>query len=162
MADDWAEKNREARRQRRQEKQQQEQEVQKRRRFAANGAGELFGNIQKRITQDVGIYKEDVVFQSLEVQLLSDVKFVVRRRGSPKAEATISLDVTMIMCEYTFGKKNAKERQATPRPSRTLRVCADSDGALTVYKNGNGQACADESEVSEYILTPLLDYVDSL
>jgi hypothetical protein len=160
MPEDWAKKYVDAHNQEQQEKQQKEQDVQARRRLAEDGAREKFHQIRERVNQDLQILRGGVAFQSIEFEETSEVKFTVISRGAPRVELHVDLNGITIRCEYTFSSKD--NPQARPRiEPKTLRVNSDLDGRITVAENGAGKTFTDDSEVSDFLLRPLLTYITS-
>jgi hypothetical protein len=160
MSDDWARKYIEGYNREQQEKQHREQEAQARRRLAEDGAREKFHQIRERVNQDVQTLRGGVAFQSMEFAEPSEMKFTVISRGAPRVELQVDLNVTTIRCEYTFSSKD--NPQARPRiEPKTLRISSDLDGRISVAENGAGKTFTDDSEVSDFLLRPLLTYITS-
>ena len=159
MSDDWAKKFVEDHNQEQLGKQQKDQEAQARRRLAEDGAREKFHQIRERIDQDIQILRGAVAFHSLELDKSLEGKLTVLHRGDPRVELTVNLNVTTIVCEYTFSPKEPGRARKEPK---TLRICSDLDGVITVSENGKGKTFAYDSEVSEFLLQPLIHYVTSL
>jgi hypothetical protein len=160
MPDDWAKRYVEAHNQEQQEKQQKEQDAQARRRLAEDGAREKFHQIRERIRQDVQVLRGGVAFQRMEFDGTSEVKFVVISRGAPRVELNVDLNVTTIRCEYTFSSKDNANARPRIEP-KTLRIGSDLDGHISVAENGAGKTFTDDSEVSDFLLRPLLTYITS-
>jgi hypothetical protein len=160
MADDWAKKYVEAHNQEQREKQQKEQDAQARRRLAEDGAREKFHQIYERARQDVEVLRGGVAFQSMEFDPISEVRFAVISRGAPRVELNVDLNVTTIRCEYTFSSKDNPQGRPKTEP-KTLRISSDLDGRIAVAENGAGKTFMDESEVSDFLLRPLLTYITS-
>jgi hypothetical protein len=158
MPDDWAKKFVENYNQEQMGKQQKEQEAQARRRLAEDGAREKFHNIRERVKQDIQILRGAVAFQSVELQEFPEDKFTVISRGDLRVELNANLSVTTIVCEYTFSPKEAGRARKEPK---TLRICSDLDGRITVAENGEGKTFVYDSEVSEFLLKPLLNHINS-
>jgi hypothetical protein len=156
MSDGWAKKYVEDHEQERQEKRHKEQEAQTRRSYADAGAPDKFHMLRARIAQDIQTLREDVTFQALRIQDFPHGKFAVVNDSLPRVELSLELKITMITCDYVF------HVQAGGHPkteSRTLRICADLDGNLTIYKNGGSDDFTDESDVSEFLLLPVLKHI---
>jgi hypothetical protein len=159
MADDWAKKYVEVHNQEQQEKQQRERDAQARRRLAEDGAPEKFHQIRERVRQDVEVLRGGVAL-NIEFDWISEVNFAVISRGAPRVELQVNLNVTTIKCNYAFSSKD--NPQARPRiEPKTLRIHSNLDGRITVAENGQGRTFADDSEVSDFLLRPLLTYVTS-
>jgi hypothetical protein len=158
MSDDWAKKYIEVYNREQQEKQHKEQEAQERRRLAEDAAREKFHQMRERIRQDVQTLHGGVAFQSMEFDETSEAKFTVIFRGPPRVELDVNLNVTTIVCEYTFSPKEVGRAKHEPK---TLRICSDLDGRITVAENEGGKIFTDDSEVSDFLLRPLLNYITS-
>jgi hypothetical protein len=155
MSDDWAREYAEAHNRELQEKRQKEHDAQTRRSYAEQGARAKFQEIRQRIEQDLRTLGEaSETFATLGVQESSDQKFVVRHL-IPWVELSVELHTAMIKydCRFSPGGESAKDE------SKTLRISSDLSGVLTVYENGGGKALADTSEISKFILKPLIDFL---
>jgi hypothetical protein len=165
MPDDWVEKYIGEHNQKREVQRHEEQEAQKRRGYAEAGADGKFYQIRERVAQDIQRLSGISTFQSVEFDGTLAKEFTVVSRGAPRVELKGSLSGVMIRCDYKlFPKENTKKSQANrePKPlSITLSIYSDSDSNLTVRENGNGRTFAYESEVSEFILLPLLNHIAS-
>jgi hypothetical protein len=159
MPDDWAKKYVAEYTRTREVKRRRNEESQRRREYAEAGADSKFRQIRERIAQDVQTLAAAVPFHPVEVS--GDGRaFTVISPGTPQAALTVSLTGTRVGCAYRFSPQDGagdKERQ----DSKTLRLSADMAGRLTVYEEGGGKAFAYDSEVSEFLLKPLLDHVTS-
>jgi hypothetical protein len=151
MSEDWARESARAHNQELQEKRQRDQDTQTRRRYAEHGAQAKFQEIRERVEQDLRTLRETSdTFAALGVRKFSDQKFVVEH-VTPWVELSVELHIAMIKCDYRFSAGGSANE------SKTLRICSDLSGALTVYENGGGRAFADTSEISEFILNPLIN-----
>jgi hypothetical protein len=161
MSDDWAKKYVESYNQEQQEKQRKEQEARMMLRLAEDGAHKKFHQIRECIERDIHTLRGAAVFQSVELDKSVGGKLTVIHRGTPRVELHVDLNATTLSCEYTFPTKGgAKETQAK-RESKTLLICSDLDSNITVQEKREGKTFVDESEVSEFLLMPLLDYINS-
>jgi hypothetical protein len=160
MSDDWARKYIEVYNREQQEKQHREQEAQARRRLAEDGAREKFHQRRERVNQDVQTLRGGVAFHSMEFDEPSEMKFTVISRGAPRVELQVDLNVTTIRCEYTFSSKDNPLARPRIEP-KTLRISSDLDGHIPVAENGAGKTFTDDSEVSDFLLRPLLTYITS-
>lgn len=161
MADDWAKKYVDDHNQEQLGKQQKEQEAQARRRLAEDGAREKFHQIRERVDQDLQLLRDAVAFRSVELDKSLEGRFTVINRGAPRVELNVNLSVTTIVCEYKFyPKEGSKGNQAKKEP-KTLRICSDLDGHITVAENGAGKTFTYDSEVSEFLLHPVLNHIVS-
>jgi hypothetical protein len=158
MSDDWAKRYAEDFERELAGAQEQALKTQKRRTFAEAGAGAKFNDIRERVLQDLNTLRKVATFASLELQESSGKRFIVSHR-SPLAEVAIELHLTMIGCDYTLSKIDGRVEQRVPGKSKTLRICSDLDGILTVYGNGDEKAFADNAEVSRFILNPVIDFL---
>jgi hypothetical protein len=165
MSDDWVEKYIGEHNQKREVQRHEEQEAQKRRGYAEAGADGKFHQIRERVAQDIQKLSGVSTFQSVWFQGDLLREFRVNSRGDPQAELKASLNGVMIRCDYKlFPKEDPKKPQLKREPkllSTTLSICSDSDSNLTVRENGNGRTFAYESDMSEFILMPLLTYITS-
>jgi hypothetical protein len=156
MSDDWARKYIDTHRQRQQEK----RDAQERGRLARAGAPDMFQRIKDRIRQNLTTFHEAGVLQSLQFNEASTTKFFVSdmtpRATDGRPTLVVELDMILVKYHHLFPPKEGKKE---PHVSTgALRICSDLEGTTQVYKNGD--AFADESAVSEFLLRPLLDCVD--
>lgn len=151
MSDDWAEKHIGVHKQ----KQQEQQNRQTRVSLAQGGASDMFQRIRKRIQHDIQTFHDGSILQSLTLKGDSPGKFVVSSLF-PLVRMEVELNIVLIQYQYGFG---GQDKRADYHPG-TLRICSDLGGVLTVYRNGTEEAFADESEVSEFLLRPMLDYIE--
>jgi hypothetical protein len=100
-----------------------------------------------------------VPFQSVEVGS-SGREFTVISRGAPRAVVTVRLNGIMVSCEYLFSPREGAHERDMPL-SKTLRICSDLEGHITVHESGSGKAFAYDSDVSEFLLRPILDHITS-
>jgi hypothetical protein len=149
MSDDWARKYIDIHKQRQQEK----QDEQSRGQLARAGAPDMFQRIKSRVQQDLKTLHDAGVLQSLQVTHTTATSFTVndmsRREGS-RLTLIVELKVVLVEYHYFFPKRE--------REDRALRIGSDLEGVIRVCKNG--EDFADESEVSEFLLRPLLDAID--
>lgn len=154
MSDDWVEKYMDLHNQRQREK----QDARARRSLAEGAAPEKFSQIRRRIEQDVQAFRGVVAFQALEVRAMSSSgKFQVFY-PFPRVTLDMGFDAILVKYEYAFSPKEGSMKSRVERKPGTLRICSDLDGCLTVYRNGDGEAFVDDSEISEFLLKPILDY----
>jgi hypothetical protein len=165
MSDDWVEKFIGEHNRKREEQRQEEQEAQKRRSYAEAGADGKFHQIRERVAQDIQKLGGIPTFQSVWFEGGLPREFRVISHGALWAELKVSLNGVMIRCDYKlFPKEDPKKPQPKrePKPlSTTLSICSDSDSNMTVRENGNGRIFTYESDVSEFILLPLLTHISS-
>lgn len=150
MAQDWAKKFVEAHEQELTDKRQKEQEKQLCQRYADAGAEEKFLAIRTRIEEDLKILKRSALFHPLEMQIVSNREFKISYRGYTRVELETKLDVTIIRYQHFTSS------------SKSLRICSDTDGNLSVYKNGSTDACEDEEEISEFLLSPMIQEIKKI
>lgn len=140
---------------------QERQDTQTRRRLAEVGAPEMFKQIRERIAQDVHMLSSIPAFQLLKVMYPYPVEthggFHVMHPSAPWVELAVTREGILISCKYTFKPKNGQGR-SREEPG-TLRICSDLDARLTVYRNGDGGPFTDLSEVSEFLLKPMLEHI---
>ncbi len=122
--------------------------------LAKAGALGVFQKIEERIKRDLQEFHDSGLFLNLYFSPGSHAgRFGVELSGySPQALLGASLNVVLIQCSYVPKKGN----QSKPYTA-TLKVCADLDGTMLIYKDG--ELLGDESDlsrVSEHILQPLL------
>jgi hypothetical protein len=155
MSDDWARKYIDIHKQ----KQQEKQDAQERGRLARAGAPDMFQRIKDRIRQDLKTFYDAGVLHSLVFNDVSETNFAVNdmspRTGS-RPTLVVELDIILVKYGHLLSLKQGKNDPN--RSTGALRICSDSEGVTQVYKNG--ETFADESEVSEFLLRPLLDFVD--
>jgi hypothetical protein len=157
MPDDWAKKFVENYNQEHLGKQQKEQEAQARRSLANAGAHERFHRIREHVRLDVETLKEAVGFASVEWDIPSDREFIVTYRGALRLELKVSFSDIMIVCNYDYTPKGSPAK----KESVTLRICSDLDGVLTVSESNGEKTFAYDSEVSEFILRPVITHIIS-
>lgn len=142
-------------------RQQEKQDAQKRRHLAEAGGPEKFSQIRERIEQDIQTLRSVLAFQAVEMKVMdSSRRFQVRHASAPRVTLDVDFDVLLVKYKYAFFPKEGSDKSRVEQKPGTLRISSDLDGVLTVYENGNGEAFADESEVSEFLLKPLLDHID--
>jgi hypothetical protein len=137
------------------QKQQEKQNTQKRADLAERGAPNAFQQIRERIQQDIDTLHKAGIFSSVILKESSfREEFEVTATSSPFAALRVKLSTVLI--EYTYTSSPKGKLNKGPG---ALRVSSDVEGVTQVHDNG--KTFADESEVSEFLLRPLLDYVDS-
>ena len=157
MSDNWAKQYVESQNRAREAKQRRGEETQKRLEYAEAGANSKFHQIRERIAQDIQTLAAAVPFHPVEVSGHGRA-FTVSSPGTPQAALTVSLNGTGVGCEYRFSPKDGAGDNDR-KSSKTLRISSDMEGRITVYEDGGGKAFAYDSEVSEFLLKPLLDHV---
>jgi hypothetical protein len=154
MSEDWAREYAEAHNEELKEKRQKEQDAQTRRRYAEQGARAKFQEIRERVEQDLRTLREtSETFAALGVRESSDQRFVVAQ-ATPWIDLSVELHLAMIKCECRFSSGGSAKDE-----SKTLRICSDLGGALTVYENGGGEEFANTAEISHFILKPAIGYL---
>jgi hypothetical protein len=157
MSDDWAKQYLEEDNRRREAKQRRDEEAQKRQECAEAGANGKFDQIRERVVQDMQTLSHAVPFQSVEVGS-SGREFTVISRGAPRVVLRVRLNGSMVSCEYLLSPKEGSNERDKPL-SKTLRICSDLEGHITVQESGSGKAFAYDSDVSEFLLRPMLDHI---
>jgi hypothetical protein len=140
-------------------RQQERQEAKERRRLAETRAPEMFKSIQERIVQDVHMLSNVSTFQLLKVGYPASGGFQVIHPSSPWVELDVAREGILISYTYTFKLKDGQGRSR--EELGTLRICSDLDARLTVYRNGDGGAFTGLSDVSEFLLKPMLEHIAS-
>lgn len=154
MSDDWARECAEAHNEELKEKRRKEHDAQTRRRYAEQGAGAKFQEIRERVEHDLRTLREtSETFAVLGMREFSDQRFVVAQ-VTPWIELSVELHLTMIKCECRFSSGGSAKDE-----SKTLRICSDVGGALTVYENGGGKAFTKTAEISRFILKPAIEFL---
>jgi hypothetical protein len=128
--------------------------------MAVSGALSVFQKIQNRIKQDIQTFHDSGLFPNLRAGLeVPKAGFTVTVSDSlSRATLLMQLNVVLISYGYMF----EKEGRTTP-DSGSLKVCSDLEGNLRVYKDGERLADeSDVSEISEFLLRPLLNHIDAL
>jgi hypothetical protein len=165
MADDWAKKYIEEHGRKRAEKERETRDAQARQTHAEAGGSGKFQQIRKRVAQDVRALNGDPDFRSLEYDGTSGREFTVISRESPRVELKVSLSELLVSCEYMlFAKEDPKEPHAKREPkslSKTLRIRSDLGGNVTVAEDGVGEVFVTDAEVSDFLLRPLLNHINS-
>lgn len=155
MSDDWARKYIDIHKQ----KQQEKQDAQERGRLARAGAPDAFQRMKNRVQQDLQTFHNAGALRSLEFTDISTERFAVNDMSSSytsnRPTLVVELDMILVKYDYLFPKQGKKESY---RSTGALRICSDLEGVTQAYKNS--ETFADESEVSEFLLRPLLDFVD--
>lgn len=157
MSDEWAKQYLDIHTQRQQEK----RDAQRRRQLAEAGAPDMFQRLKDRVQQDLRTLFDAGVLRSLTFRETSASEFSVRDMDVRWTEfppsLVVELDMILVKYQYRFpveeGSRKIQEKVGT------LRICSDLDGVTHLYKNGD--TFADESEASEFLLKPLLDFVDA-
>lgn len=108
--------------------------------LAEAGALALFQKIEERVQQDLQEFHDAGLFRDLTLSPGSRAgRFgVSSTEEPPQAALAALLNIVLIECRYAV--KNEKPY------SVTLKICADLDGNLLVYKDG--KMIAEESDVS--------------
>lgn len=159
MSDDWAKKYIDIHKQ----KQQEKLDAQERAKLARSVAPDMFQRIKKQVQRDIQTLHAAGVLLSLRFNDSGEDKFSVSdtaSRSSPH-QATVVVVLKTIIVEYVHFFPKKDEEGMDDRDSGTLRICSNLDGVAQVYRNGKGWAFVDEAEVSEFLLKPLLEYVES-
>jgi hypothetical protein len=148
MADDWAKEYLSTYKQKQQQKQQKRANAQKKADLAEAGAPDIFQRIRDRIEQDLRTFHDGGELQNLQmVEEYEAGEFAVSSVApSPTAGLHVKLSRVLIEYSYYFPAKGKKSEGKCG----TLRIAAELDGEITVYKNGD--SFADEAEVSEFLL----------
>ncbi len=156
MSGDWAMKYIDTHKQR----QQEQKNRQRRADLAATGAPSVFQKITDRIRLDIQTFHNAGALLDLKViEETPEGEFrVVWSVNSWVAALDLKLNIVLIQYEQALGK----EARSLDFKRGTLRICSDLDGIMKVYRNGdkNGNAFVDETEISEFLLQPLLDHID--
>jgi hypothetical protein len=163
MSDDWAKKYIDIHKQKQQEKRQKEQEAQAKTQLARAVAPGMFQRIKDRVERDLDTVHADGVFLSVHFNDMNMREFTVNDMTPRvlKYQPTVHVELDMIVVKYAFLFPQKRGGTEADETRGTLRICSDIDGVPQVYQNGSGEAFADESEISEFLLRPLLEYVDS-
>jgi hypothetical protein len=157
MSDDWAKNYIGIHRQRQQEK----QDAQERTRLARVGAPDMFQRMKNRVRQDLQTLHDAGVVQSLGLSDDSTESFSVGDTGRTLSNPSLVVELEIILVKYQHLFSPPKGGKDNIRKSvGALRICSDLNGVIRVYQNGSEQAFADESDISEFLLRPLLDFVD--
>jgi hypothetical protein len=152
VSEDWVKKHIEMREQKLRDK----QDAQKRAQLAESGALDMLHRIKHRVREDLKAFRDAGVYRSLELGETSMESFSVTDTGFvERPSLLVSLEIILVKYSYRFP---AKKSDPGYRDDGVLRVCSDLTGITQVYKNGD--AFADESGVSEFLLKPLLDFID--
>lgn len=159
MSDDWVKQYLDEHSRKREERRQKEEEAQKRRDHAEAGASGKFHQIRARVDQDLRALRDVVPFQSVEFDEGMGREFTVMSRGAHRVELKVSLNGLLIRCDYSYFSEGGLKGIPTSSESKTLRISSDIEGRIVVYKNGSDEVFAFDSEVSEFLLTPMLKYI---
>lgn len=155
MSDDWAKNYIGVHKQ----KQQERENNQRRADLAAAGAPDMFQRIKERVQRDLQTFHGDGVLQNLQMEnWVMTGKFGVLSQA-PYVEglfAHLEVELSIVLIKYTYFFRS-KEKKIEQKPG-ALRIDADLHGEIRVRRNG--ETFTDESEVSEFLLRPLLDFVD--
>ena len=158
MSDDWAMKYIDIHKQ----KQQEKRDTQEKARLARSVAPDMFQRIKNRIQRDLETLHNAGVLQSVQFSETAMEKFAVSaalHSSQPRGPILVAeLDSVIIKYVYAFPNDAG---DSVPTDAGTLRICSDLGGTAQVYRNGSGKAFADESDVSEFLLRHVLEYVDS-
>lgn len=155
MSDDWAKKYIRTYEQ----KQQEKQNIQKKADLAERGAPNALRQIRERIRQDLDTLHKAGIFPS--VRLTEDASRgedfeVTANSSTSNLAATLRTQSNRVLIECTYTSFPKGKVNTGPV---TLRVSSDLQGVTQIHDNG--KTFADESEVSEFLLKPLLDHIDS-
>lgn len=160
MSDDWAKKYVVNHKREQEEKRQKEEDERTKRSLAVARGPEKFQRIRERIMVDLQTLKETVAFQHGEMENSTDTTLTVVFRGEPRVKVDITLfDSRIIQCQYEFSPKlGAKSRDVIGK-CKTLKIYSDLDAIITVQDEDVGSVFSDDADISELILTPMLEYV---
>jgi hypothetical protein len=156
MVDDWVKKYVNSYKQRQQQKQQEQANAQKRAELAEAQAPDIFQRIRDRIEHDIRRCHDTEAFRDLQiVEKYEDGEFTVSYTAQPStAVLNVKLSRVIIGYAYLFSPKG----KAPEEKCGSLRIAAELEGEAKIYKNGD--TFADEVEISEFFLTPLLKYIE--
>lgn len=159
MSDDWTKKYLDAYKGRQQEK----RETQERTRLARAVAPDMFQRIKNRVQRDLQTFHDAGTLHSLQFNDMEAQVFAVNDLSPRPLQnpPTVIVELDMIVVKYAYHFPHKTGEKSVRREEGALRICADLNGVTQVYRNGSGEAFTDESDISEFLLRPLLDYVDS-
>jgi hypothetical protein len=164
MSDDWAKKFVAAHKREREEQRQKEEDERRKRTLAEARGPEKFQRVGERIAQDIHVLKDAPTFQSAEVDLSENGDLTVVFGGAPHATLKLTLaDSRLIQYQYSFSQKpGSRTLEVQVGPTlKTLRICSDLDAIITVHDDESGKVFSDDADVSEFLLMPLLDHINS-
>jgi hypothetical protein len=161
MPEDWTKKYIEEHRRKREEQQREERDAQARQTHAEAGGSGKFHQIRERVAQDVRALNGDPDFRSMTYDGTSGREFTVISRGAPRAELKVTLSGLLVSCEYALFAKDPQAKHEPKSLSKTLRIRSDLEGHVTVAEEGVGKMFANDAEVSDFLLRPLLDHINS-
>ena len=154
MADDWAKKYADTYKQKR-------QETQEKTRLAKAVAPDTFRRIKDRIESDLNVLHQTQLFESAELKSVDAQTFSVVDVDVPGNRPGLVVTLNGIVVQYEYLHFEKRKNMSAPRTPGALRICSDVHGVSQVYRNGDSQAFTDESEISDFLLRPLLDYMSS-
>jgi hypothetical protein len=125
-------------------------------RMAQAGAGGLFKMLAEQVEKDIKKYHDLGGDAQLRYEKPWDIKFRVFKSIYPAVDLVISLESARILCRYLFRESDADRRTEA---STYVRIVSNESGSVQFYKNG--EAYSDEAELSEVILKPVFDYIDT-
>jgi hypothetical protein len=152
MSKDWVKNYMEKRWQARGEKSDQSEKL----RMAQAGAGGLFKLFADQVKQDVNEYHDLGGDAELRYEKPWDLQFRVFKSVYPSVDLRVSLEGARIVCKYLF-RESADDRHK--EDNVYVRIVSNEMGNVQFYKNGD--AYSEESEVSEVILAPVFQYLDT-
>lgn len=159
MSNDWAKKYIRIY----EEKQQEKRAMREMAELARATAPDVFQRIKSRVRHDLQTLHEAGVLQSLSFNDISTQSFAVTDMApavvSCRSSLVVEFDIIVVKYRHLFPQK--KGETTVCESVGALRIYSDLSGVSTMYRSGSSEGFADESEVSEFLLRPLLDYVDS-
>lgn len=126
------------------QKQQAECNTRKRRDLAEAAAPAAFQRIRDRLAQDLRTFHEGKLFLDVTMADVAPGKLAI---AGPSVELIMELKIVVIPYVLSISGKMPKHG--------CLRISADLDGVTQIHSHD--RTFADESEVSEFLLRPLLD-----
>jgi hypothetical protein len=158
MSDDWVKKYVGNYKREQEEKRQKEEDERKKLSYAEARGPEKFQRIRERITQDVQMLKDAPVFQSLIVGVSTNAECVVMLREDPKVQLKLILtNSRLIQYERSYPLESGILELGSKL--KTLKICSDLNAVITVHDDESGDVYSDDSEISEFLLTPLLKHI---
>ena len=129
--------------------------------MAAAGAPGVFQKIQDRIKQDIQAFHDDGLFLSLQAEKKVIGKSFGVSSSDPLPHVSLLMRLNVVLINYGYAFE--KDGRSSPGDTGSLKICADLEGNLQVYRDGEPFATeSDFSEVSEFLLRPLLKHIDAL
>jgi len=113
----------------------------------------FFEGLWKRVDSDLRELEKPGYFH-LEWQVNAPDQFTIRKEHLPAVTAVVKLSSGIITCKYSYN-----EDSTSGKTEKEQKIIIVSDGHGQVQAKSNGKTFIDHSEVSEFLLMPILEFL---